>query len=141
MARRFTRSKNNKSARRRRSIRGGDGDRGAADYGVKVWGFDQVADPNQGNAIHANKVMSGGAFLNALPTMDNSMSSANMSKQALDMQNASVQQMVSTAQPATVQSQSSLPQTGGRRRRHRRRGSKRKYGYKIKNGRGTKTIY
>jgi len=127
-----------KSKSKRRSIRGGDS---AADWGVKVWGINQVADPNQGNVIKANPVTGGATpFMNAPPTMGEMVSTTDMTKQALDMQGASMKYMTTPQVQSTVQSESTLPKTGGRRRT-RRRGSKRKYGHKIRNGRRTKTIY
>jgi hypothetical protein len=119
-------------------MRGGDS---AAEWGVKVWGINQVADPNQGNVIKANPVTGGASsFMNVPPTMGETASTADMSKQALDMQGASVKYMVTPQVTANVQSDSTLPKTGGRRKTKRRR-SKRKYGQKIRNGRRTKTIY
>lgn len=113
----------------------------AADWGVKVWGVDQVGDPNQGNVIKANPMTGGSApYTNTLPTSPDMVSTADMSKQALDMQGASVKYMVTPQVSANVQSDSTLPKTGGRRKT-RRRGSKRKYGHKIRNGRRTKTIH
>lgn len=126
----FSASKKRRSIRRRR--KGGS----AADYGVKVWGYDQVADPMQGNVIQA-QVQKGGTapFVNTVPSMGESVSTADMSKQALDMQDASMKNMLTPKMEANVQSQSASPKTGGRRK------SKRKYGQKIKNGRRTKTFY
>ena len=124
--------------RKTRKMRGGDS---AAEYGVKVWGYDQVADPVQGNVIKANLVAGGAApYMNIPPTMGETLSTADMSKQALEMQGASMKYMITPQVTEAVQSESALPKTGGRRRT-KRRGSKRKYGHKIKNGRRTKTIY
>ena len=134
-----SRSKRTKKRRSVRKIRGGADS--AADWGVKVWGVDQVAAPNQGNFIQAH-VQKGGAapYTNTLPTSPDMPSTADMSKQAIDMQGASMKYMVTPQTPANVQSDSTLPKTGGRRKT-KRRGSKRKYGHKIRNGRRTKTIY
>lgn len=127
-----------RSGRKTRKMRGGDS---AAEYGVKVWGYDQVADPVQGNVIKANLVAGGAApYMNIPPTMGETLSTADMSKQALEMQGASMKYMITPQVTEAVQSDSALPKTGGRRRT-KRRGSKRKYGHKIKNGRRTKTIY
>jgi len=127
----FSKSKKRRSVRRRRRVGGS-----AADYGVKVWGYDQMADPRQGNVIQA-QVQKGGTapFVNTVPSMGELPSTADMSKQALDMQDASVRNMLTPKMEANVQSDSALPKTGGRRK------SKRKYGQKIKNGRRTKTFY
>jgi hypothetical protein len=132
-------SKKRRSVRRGRKVHGGEGS--AADYGVKVWGHDQVADPNKGNVIKANLVTGGAVpFSNTPPTMDQTISTANMSKQALDMQGASINYMITPKVAANIQSESVLPKTGGRRKT-KRRVSKRKYGHNIRNGRRTKTIY
>lgn len=132
-------SSKRRSIRRKRKIRGGADS--TSDWGVKVWGVDQVADPNQGNVIKANVVTGGAApFMNAPPTSPEMVSTADMSKQALDMQSTSMKYMVTPQITSNVQSDSTLPKTGGRRRT-KRRGSKRKYGHKIRNGRRTKTIY
>jgi hypothetical protein len=134
-----SRSKRSKKRRSVRKMRGGADS--AADWGVKVWGVDQVGDPNQGNVIKANPMTGGSApYTNTLPTSPDMVSTADMSKQALDMQGASVKYMVTPQVSANVQSDSTLPKTGGRRKT-RRRGSKRKYGHKIRNGRRTKTIH
>ena len=132
-------SKKRRSVRRGRKLRGGEGS--AADYGVKVWGHDQVADPTKGNVIKAN-IVSGGAvpFTNTPPTMGETISTADMSKQALGMQDASIKYMTTPKVEANIQSESVSPKTGGRRKT-KRRVSKRKYGHKIRNGRRTKTIY
>lgn len=129
----FSKSKKRRSVRRRRKVRGGNS---AADYGVKMWGYDQMADPLQGNVIQA-QVQKGGTapFVNTLPSMGQLPSTTDMTKQALDMQDASVRNMLTPKMEANVQSDSVLPKTGGRRK------SKRKYGQKIKNGRRTKTFY
>ena len=104
---------------RKHKMRGGDS---AADWGVKVWGINQVADPNQGNVIKANPVTGGASsFMNVPPTMGETASTADMSKQALDMQGASVKYMVTPQVAANVQSDSTLPKTGGRRKTKRRR--------------------
>jgi hypothetical protein len=126
-------SKKKRSIRRRRKVRGGNS---AADHGVKMWGYDQVADPRQGNVIQA-QVQKGGTapFVNTPPTLSELPSSADMSKQAVDMQDASMKNMLTPKIEENVQSDSVLPKTGGRRK------SKRKYGQKIRNGRRTKTIY
>ena len=132
-------SKKRRSVRRGRKLRGGEGS--AADYGVKVWGHDQVADPNKGNVIKANLVTGGAVpFSNDLPKMDSTISTADMSKQALDMQDASINYMITPKVQANINSESVSPKTGGRRKT-KRRVSKRKYGHKIRNGRRTKTIY
>jgi hypothetical protein len=78
--------------------------------------------------------------MNTLPTSPDMVSTADMSKQALDMQGASMKYMTTPQMTVNVQSDSTLPKTGGRRKT-KRGGSKRKYGYKIRNGRRTKTIY
>jgi hypothetical protein len=128
-------------SKKRSSLRKMHGGNSAADWGVKVWGINQVADPNQGNVIKANPVTGGATpFMNAPPTMGEMVSTTDMTKQALDMQGASMKYMTTPQVQSTVQSESTLPKTGGRRRT-RRRGSKRKYGHKIRNGRRTKTIY
>lgn len=125
---------------RKRNIYGGANS--TSDWGVKVWGIDQVADLNQGNVIKANPVTGGAAapFMNDTPTINQSISIDNMNKQSLDMQSSSMKYMVTPQITSNVQSSSTLPKVGGRRRT-KRRGSKRKYGHKIKNGRRTKTIY
>ena len=134
-------SKCNSSKKRRsvRRVRGGEGS--AADYGVKVWGHDQVADPNKGNVIKANLVTGGAVpFTNTPPTMGETISTADMSKQALEMQDSSIKYMTTPKVEANIQSESVSSKTGGRRKT-KRRVSKRKYGHKIRNGRRTKTIY
>lgn len=127
----FSKSKKRRSVRRRK-VRGGNS---AADYGVKVWGYDQVANPQQGNVIQAQVQKGGTPFVNTLPSMGQLPSTTDMTKQALDMQDASVRNMLTPKLEANVQSDSVLPKTGGRRK------SKRKYGQKIKNGRRTKTFH
>lgn len=129
----FSTSKKRRSVRRQRKVRGGNS---AADYGVKMWGYDQVANSQQGNVIQA-QVQKGGTtpFVNTVPSMGELPSTADMSKQAVDMQDASMKNMITPKIEANVQSDSVLPKTGGRRK------SKRKYGQKIKNGRRTKTFY
>ena len=129
--------KRTRSRKAQRKIKGGDG---ASDYGVKVWGYDQVAGPHQGNVIQVKQT--GGAFANAAPDVPN-MDMGQQQNMALSMQSASINQMTSNTPPAYVQSQSVTPQKGGKRRRRtkRVRGSKRKYGHTVRNGRRTKTIY
>lgn len=131
------------STKKSRKVRGGQGS--AADYGVKIWGYDQVADPNQGNVIKANPI-TGGAGAAAPytplspPSMNEMVSTSDMSNQALQMQDASIKNMITPKTDANIQSDTVSPKTGGKRKT-KRRGSKRKYGHKIKNGRRTKTIH
>ena len=124
----------------KRKVRGGQG--GAADYGVKTWGYDQVADPNQGNVIKANTLTGGAAPYTPPPppSMNEMVTTSEMSNQAIQMQDASVKNMITPKTDANIQSDSVSPKTGGKRKTKRRR-SKRKYGHKIKNGRRTKTIH
>ena len=109
-----------KTQSKRRRIRGGEG--GASDFGVKLWGYNQVADPNQGNLIKANVISGGGVaapYMNAPPTMGEMPSTGDMSKQALDIQNASIKNMTTTQVASNVQTQSVLPKMGGRRKTRR----------------------
>jgi hypothetical protein len=135
-------SHSSKRHSKKRKVLGGEG--GASDYGVKVWGYDQVADPNQGNVIKANTITGGGAaapFMNTPPSMDPLLSTADMTKQTLEMQNASMKQMAEPQINPAVQSDSAAPRMSGGRKTRRLKRSKRKYGHKIRNGRRTKTVY
>jgi hypothetical protein len=136
-------SKKRRQARRRKTQRRIKGGEGAADHGVKVWGFDQVADPHQGNVIQTQSVtekQTGGAapYINTPPEAP-TMNMADMQNSALQMQKSSVDQMTDNSPPPVIQSQSVTPHTGGKSKRRRR--SKRKYRDTVKNGRRTKTIY
>jgi len=122
-----------------RKIKGGEG---AADYGVKVWGYNQIADPHQGNVIQSQfmtgKQTGGAPFANTPPNIPN-VNITDAQNGALQMQKASIDQMTSSSPAPYVQSHSVIPQTGGKSKRRRR--SKRKYRHTVKNGRRTKTIY
>jgi hypothetical protein len=127
---------------KKRKVLGGEG--GASDYGVKVWGYDQVAVPNQGNFIKANPITGGGIaapFMNTPPSMDPVPSIGDMTKQAIDAQNTSMKQMTIPQINTAVQSDSAAPKMSGGRKSRRLKRSKRKYGHKIRNGRRTKTVY